>query len=157
MGRLLIVASVLWVAALAAAPLALGSRHAAIAAPAIVVYEAAGLLCHQRPERSFTIAGRQLPVCARCTGLYVAAMVGALAAIVSPVRRHRAGSARLLLAVVALPTAVSWGIERAGLAHVSNMTRATLAVPLGMAAGWLVVSLFAETPGRGERRRARAT
>ena len=25
--------------------------------------------CHQIPERSFFIAGRQLPLCARCTGI----------------------------------------------------------------------------------------
>lgn len=28
-------------------------------------------LCHRITERSFTIAGRQLPLCARCTGMYL--------------------------------------------------------------------------------------
>ncbi|HEY8930600.1 MAG TPA: DUF2085 domain-containing protein [Mucilaginibacter sp.] len=27
--------------------------------------------CHQKPERSFFWKGKQFPVCARCTGLYV--------------------------------------------------------------------------------------
>ena len=27
-------------------------------------------ICHQKPERSFFIKGRQFPVCARCTGFY---------------------------------------------------------------------------------------
>lgn len=34
--------------------------------------------CHQRPDRSFFIRGRQLPLCARCTGFvlgYAAALV----------------------------------------------------------------------------------
>lgn len=26
--------------------------------------------CHQKPERSFFIAGYQMPVCARCTGVF---------------------------------------------------------------------------------------
>lgn len=36
-------------------------------------------LCHQRPDRSFFIRGRQFPVCARCTGVYI----GELAALLS--------------------------------------------------------------------------
>lgn len=36
-------------------------------------------LCHQRPDRSFFICGRQFPVCARCTGVYI----GELAALLS--------------------------------------------------------------------------
>jgi len=29
------------------------------------------LLCHRRPERSFTILGRESPLCSRCTGLTI--------------------------------------------------------------------------------------
>lgn len=32
--------------------------------------------CHQRPDRSFFIRGRQLPLCARCTGIAVGYAVG---------------------------------------------------------------------------------
>ncbi|MEW5986062.1 MAG: DUF2085 domain-containing protein [Chloroflexota bacterium] len=28
-------------------------------------------ICHRIPSRSFTIAGRQMPLCARCTGMYL--------------------------------------------------------------------------------------
>ena len=58
-----------------------------------------------------------------------------LAATVLAVRR-----ARGLLAVAALPTLVTWTTEFAGLAHFSNATRFTAAVPLGFAAAWLVLS-----------------
>ena len=34
------------------------------------VYQLGSLICHQRPERSFHLAGVQMPVCARCFGLY---------------------------------------------------------------------------------------
>ena len=35
----------------------------------------ARLPCHRRPDRSFHYQGRQFPVCARCTGLYIGMMV----------------------------------------------------------------------------------
>jgi uncharacterized membrane protein len=33
-------------------------------------------ICHQIPERSFHISGHQLPLCARCTGIYMGALIG---------------------------------------------------------------------------------
>ncbi len=33
-------------------------------------------ICHQFPERSFFVLGHQLPVCARCTGIYFGAFLG---------------------------------------------------------------------------------
>jgi len=33
-------------------------------------------ICHQIPERSFHIHGEQLPLCARCTGIYMGALAG---------------------------------------------------------------------------------
>jgi uncharacterized membrane protein len=46
--------------------------------------------CHQDPARSFTIAGAVLPVCARCTGIYLGAWLGwALWGFVPPARRDR--------------------------------------------------------------------
>src|ERR1044071_956083 len=50
------------------APLAAASNHQQLA---VAIYHSFKTLCHQIPERSFFIAGHQLAVCARCTGLYV--------------------------------------------------------------------------------------
>src|SRR5207248_1619105 len=40
-------------------------------------------ICHQRPTRSFFVHGQQMPVCARCTGLYVGAAVAAPIALLA--------------------------------------------------------------------------
>lgn len=37
-------------------------------------------ICHQLPERSFFLFGHQLPVCARCTGIYFGAFLGSFCA-----------------------------------------------------------------------------
>ncbi len=42
-------------------------------------------ICHRRPERSFFIKGHQFPVCARCTGLYIAVVLYVIYAYFVPV------------------------------------------------------------------------
>jgi uncharacterized membrane protein len=102
-------------------------------------------ICHQRPERSFFIGGQQLPVCARCTGLYLGAALaipfGLAAAVAASSRSNR----RLLL-VAALPTVLTWTLEFAGLVPFSNVTRFACALPLGFAAAWMVFTTM--TDGR---------
>jgi uncharacterized membrane protein len=100
-------------------------------------------ICHQRPERSFFVAGAQLPVCARCTGLYAGAALAvplALAAASLPSTRR----ARQVLAVAALPTALTWSLEFAGGIPFSNTARFAAALPLGFAAAWLVLAVIGD-------------
>jgi uncharacterized membrane protein len=146
--------AILWVVLLLAAPYLMSrvDRPPGLAA----VYGAAGLICHQHPDRSFAIAGSQMPVCARCTGLYVSGAAGAVAAFLVGVRRVQAGSrgVRVVLALAAAPTAVTVAIEWFGLAFPSNVARAAASVPLGAAAGWIFVQLLRAAPnvrGRPER------
>jgi uncharacterized membrane protein len=49
--------------------------------------------CHQLPERSFFIHGKQFPVCARCTGVFIGQ----------------------LLSLFMIPLKISWKIGIAGL------------------------------------------
>jgi uncharacterized membrane protein len=142
-GRLLVALAILWAVALVAAPAAIDSSHPTVTRMGMLVYMAGGIVCHQRPERSFAIAGHALPVCARCTGLYVSAVIGGLLALVLAPRRIDRDQARWLLALAALPTAVTWLAEMAGLAHPSNVVRAVAALSLGAVAAWLVVATMA--------------
>jgi uncharacterized membrane protein len=129
----------LWVAAILLAPLSIASGRPAFSLAAAGVYAAGSRVCHQRPDRCFPIDGRPMPVCARCTGLYIgAAVAGPLALLLASGWSTR--RARVAVAVAALPTAVSWGLEYAGVAHPSNALRASLALPLGFVVAWLAVS-----------------
>jgi uncharacterized membrane protein len=130
--------ALLWSGIVVAAPLAL--HRPALTEAAATVYAASARICHQRPERSFQITGRQLPVCARCLGLYLAGAAGALLAWGSA--SGRLDRARLALLVAAAPTALTWGAEVAGFAGFSNAARGLAAVPLGGAAGWLFVQML---------------
>ena len=135
--RALVTAGGLWVAAILLAPLAIASRQPVVSTGAVGVYAAGSRICHQRPDRCFWIHGRPMPVCARCTGLYVSAALAPLALLWATGLSSR--RARHLAAIAALPTLVTWGTEIAGLAHFSNVVRFVAALPLGFVAAWLVI------------------
>ena len=106
-------------------------------------YLVGSLLCHQRPERSFFIGGRQLPVCARCTGLYLGAALAipfAVAAVVAVSSRRN----RRIFLVAALPTLITWTLEFAGIVPFSNVVRFVCALPLGFVAAWMVFTTVAD-------------
>ena len=133
-----------WIALVVAVPYAMSSGHPALTAAAALFYQAAGLICHQRPERSFHLSGSQLPVCGRCFGLYLSAAFGTLAAWVTSAKRVPPRS-RVALAFAAIPTALSVSLELAGLIYPTNVARALSALPLGATAAWIFVrSLRAE-------------
>lgn len=135
----LTIAAIAWLATILAAPYAIRAHSAAPVTSAAVAYRCASFICHQRPERSFHLAGIQLPVCARCFGLYLSGAIGAVAGWAGA-RRLR--DARTLLVVTAIPTALTWSLEMAGLAHPSNTVRAVSALPLGAAVGWVLVRML---------------
>jgi uncharacterized membrane protein len=142
---LLTIGAIAWSTALFAAPHALTSRSPRLNSMAAALYQGAGLICHQRSERSFHLAGVQLPVCGRCTGLYVSGAVGAMIAWVVSRRPRVPRRTRAILIAAALPTAFSVSLEFVGLLHSSNTLRAITALPLGAAAGWIFTqSLRAE-------------
>ena len=111
------------------------------------VFAVGSVICHQLPERSFFLADRQFPVCARCTGLYVSGVAGLAGWWVvkllggwrpQPVRPRLATG---LLLIGALPTVISYLTGVLGVWDGSNLTRALLAVPLGVTAGAVVAAV----------------
>ena len=103
------------------------------------LYVFGSVLCHQISERSFHLDGAQLPVCARCLGIYAGVAAGAVAALVGDVRA--AGPAkrtRRNVLLAAIPTIATVALEWAGAWSLSNMTRALAALPLGAAVAFMV-------------------
>ena len=74
----LLLVSAAWLTALAVTPVAGARWERGGAQFAAAMYVAGSLICHQRPERSFHLDGAQLPVCARCSGLYAGVSLGVL-------------------------------------------------------------------------------
>ena len=155
-----------WLLLLVLVPLLLahdtGGRGVTMAAAG--TYLVGSVICHQRPDRSFHIWGVQMPVCARCAGLYLGAAVGALLAgarrvsltrlrrpAVQPcpadqARRGRIPAVtvvmaspvvRVIVLVAAVPTAVTWLGEAVGWLPFAGGVRAVAAVPLGAAVTWV--------------------
>jgi uncharacterized membrane protein len=142
-----------WLIALVTAPRWATSESRVGSIASAFVYIAGSIVCHQRPERSFHSDGAQLPVCARCTGLYAGAMTGVLAwGVTSGLRRTsgwltkrftRLHLVRLGLVVAAIPMIVSLVTEWSGWWEPGNTVRAIFGVPLGAAVGACVAAVGA--------------
>ena len=110
--------------------------------PSALTYVATSFICHQLPERSFHVGAVQLPVCARCLGIYAGLAVGGLVAVV---RRRRMGPdrARIVAAVGAVPTLITVAAEWIGVWQTSNGVRFLAGLPLGAAIACVVIGVLA--------------
>lgn len=101
------------------------------------IYVLGSYICHQRPERSFWVEGLQLPVCARCLGIYAGVVLGAaVGPFMGRVRRPQ-----LLIIVSIAPALASVVAEWAGLARPSNGVRALT----GLVAGAVIAAILLAT------------
>lgn len=136
---LLIIASPRW-----ASPSSGGS----VRAVAAVTYVVGSRICHQRPERSFRVGAVPMPVCARCTGLYLGVVIGLAVAL----RRSRRPSSRAPLAdsasramliSAAVPTVATVATEWVAGIVTPPLVRLTLAVLAGGVAAWVCAERLA--------------
>jgi uncharacterized membrane protein len=117
---------------------------------ATLIYAAGAIICHQLPERSFHLAGFQLPVCARCLGIYAgaaaAASIHVLGVFVADSARWRLlspAAARRVFLVSAVPTVVTVALDWAGVWSGTNVVRAIAGVALGVGGALVVMSAVA--------------
>ncbi len=72
-----------------------------------------GLMCHQMPERSFTLFGEQMALCHRMTAIYVASFVGGIGYAI--VRDRLPPLSFRALAIMATPMAIDGFTQLFGL------------------------------------------
>lgn len=102
MRLVVLIGVLLWLAAIISAPLVAEASGAA-AAP---IYAAFSWVCHQRPQRTWSLGAYPLAVCVRCLGLYAGALAGAVAGL--PFSRAWWAWSMVLLAAEWLAEAIGW-------------------------------------------------
>lgn len=106
---------------------------------AAVIYMAGALVCHQIPERSLHAAGVQLPVCARCLGIYAGALLGMAVLAWADGGRARGRPGAGWLVAAAGPTAAGVALEAAGVLETSNAVRVVAGGILGLGVSAVVM------------------
>ncbi len=94
--------------------------------------------CHQRPERSFFVKGYQMPVCARCEGEIIGALLSLVAIwFIRP--------SLLLMAVFMIPMALDGLIQAFTRYESTNLRRLTTGILFGFGAGmiFLLIGIIA--------------
>ena len=109
---------------------------------AALPYAIGAVICHQQAARSFALWSQQLPVCARCTGIYVGAAIAALVSMsrLAAMNVVQGFSAAKTIAVAALPTLATLAYEWSTSATPSNIVRAIAGFPLGAAVAWVILA-----------------
>jgi uncharacterized membrane protein len=140
-----------WLGLIVLAPW-LAARGSGTAARA--VYAIFSPVCHQVPERCFTLFGRPLAVCGRCLGIYAGFAAGAMLYPLFRGFRAAALPSARVFALAILPLAVD------GLAGVVGLWRSPIAVRAATGLVWGALLPYYLIPGVadafGARRRRRS-
>jgi len=106
------------------------------------------LICHQIPERTFTANGIALPVCARCTGIYLGAFVSFIYVCVCFKTPRDNDKADLFTVVICaasyLPLAIDGATSLLTLRDSNNLLR----LITGVAAGYAIPLFIAFANGK---------
>ena len=134
--RAFIGALIAWAAVLPLASFAASRQHnsSLLYLCTAAVYGIGGVVCHQIPARSFHLWAAQMPVCARCTGIYAGAAIAAilgLTTFVRPARLCDPRAPRTVIALAAVPTMATLAYEWTTGMTPSNSIRAAAGACLG--------------------------
>jgi len=126
----LLFVSLAWLATIVAAPELMARGHVF---SAVAIYRSLSGICHQMPERSFSLHGFPLAVCSRCTGIYVGFAIGLIFyPFVRSLRHPRMPAQRWLIAA-GLPLLIDFGGNYLGLFQNTFASRAVTGALLGVA------------------------
>ncbi|HWS97500.1 MAG TPA: DUF2085 domain-containing protein [Candidatus Methylomirabilis sp.] len=124
--------------ALACAAVSVPLLYAHLPVLALALQRGFSLVCHQHADRSFSLFGGSVAVCARCLGIYLGAAAGLL------VRLPRQLALRFFLAALAV-NAIDGLAEFAGMHGNWMLLRFSLGFALGTAAAMLVAASIIAT------------
>jgi uncharacterized membrane protein len=96
------------------------------------------LMCHTRVERSLELFGVPMPICARCTGVYLGMLGGIALFWLIPLLRER--FMRGVAIACVLPLAVDGLTQLTGLRESTNPLRVATGLVAGMAFGLWILS-----------------
>ncbi|HEV7767079.1 MAG TPA: DUF2085 domain-containing protein [Thermoanaerobaculia bacterium] len=96
------------------------------------------MMCHGRIERSFTLFDVPMPICARCTGIYLGMLSALLAFKLIPLLRERV--MRVIALVAILPLGIDGVTQLLGFRESVNVLRVTTGVIAGLAFGLWILS-----------------
>jgi uncharacterized membrane protein len=147
-GALLLIALIL------TAPLAAANQDNFLAA---ALYQGFGYVCHQQPERSFFLAGHQLAVCSRCTGIYFGFVALTLLYPALLPLRSTAVPERKWLVLAAVPLAIDFALGFLGIWENTHTSRFLTGALFGGVVVLYLLPALAELSlrlGRGENRNA---
>lgn len=129
-------------------PIGFALGYSALSTP---IYQAFSYVCHQIPERSFSIMGYPLAVCVRCTGIYGGFALGALVyPAVKALKRVDAPDRKWLFAG-ALPLALDFALDFLGIWQNSQFSRFLTGAILGIAVVFFVLPGIIELSLRRKR------
>ena len=118
---------------------------------------AGSTVCHRLPTHSFTINGRALPLCARCSGIYLGIMILFIFALVFRRERHASFPSRTalvgwvgLVAIMGLDglNSLLHSINAIHLYEPQNWLRLATGMGAGLAIGYIAIILVAQTSWR---------
>ena len=134
----LLAISLIWCSVILAFPLLMHFGQVNLASGIYLVF---AKICHQNPARSFWLSGVPLPVCARCTSVYLS-FLGAVS--VRPLLKRTAAKDNqlnwLLMAALLLMT-MDAALDLAGVWSNSPATRTLTGGMLGFVGGWIAGSV----------------
>jgi uncharacterized membrane protein len=94
-------------------------------------------ICHQIPERSFSILGHPMAVCHRCSGIYIGLFLGSL---IQNNFMHRSPRMRRIWVLAAMtPLLLDLVLPLTGIWKGTWLIRFSTGMIFGMTAAWLVV------------------
>ncbi len=102
------------------------------------------LVCHGIPSRCLLLFGVPMPICARCTAIYGGLIIGALLFRLIPEMRET--TARIVVALAALPMAIDGGTQLLRLRESTNGLRLETGLVAGIAiALWVLTAAEARS------------